>query len=293
MTRQDDFFHSGTESKLATIEGYLRSYQKVLTRFRQGGGHTIYFDAFAGTGDLPKDIDDGGLLKDVEELSKIAAGSARRALNVEPRFSRYVFVELSPGKAKELQALKVEFTDRPHRIEVIQGDANAEVVKFCGDTDWRRSRAVVFLDPCGNQVEWATIARIAQCNIDLWYLFPSHLGVNRQISKSGVVEDEKARSLDRLFGTSDWRIEFLRRETRIELDGAAREVALKQANADTVTRFMIKRMKTVFAGRVLDTWLPLGRDGRHWYSLLFAWGNPSPGAGKIASKIADHLMMRR
>jgi three-Cys-motif partner protein len=293
MTKQANFFHSGTEKKLATIERYLRSYQKVLTRFREGGGQTIYFDGFAGTGELPMGIDDGGLLRDVEELDTLAAGSARRALEVDPWFSRYVFVEQSPGKAKELKDLQTEFADRADRIEVIRGNANEEVVKFCNHTDWQRSRAVMFLDPFGNQVDWSTIARIAKCNIDLWYLFPAHLGVNRQISESGVVEDDKARSLDRVFGASDWREAFLRQETIQELGGAIRDVVIKQANADIVTRFMIQKMQGVFEGGVLEGWLPLGRNGAHWYSLLFAWGNKSRRAGKIASQIANHLMTRK
>jgi len=293
MAKQSAFAGQHTLEKLDAIERYLRSYQNVLKKFRERGRRTIYFDGFAGTGDLPKDIDDGGLLKDVEELDKIAAGSARRALSIEPPFSRYVFVELSRGKANELRALKTEFADRGDRIEVIQGDANTEVVNFCDRTDWRMSRAVVFLDPFGNQVDWSTIARIAKCNIDLWYLFPAHLGINRQISGTGVVDDDKAASLDRVFGTTKWRDAFVSRETIHELDGGRRETAIKQANADIVTRFMIQRMKTVFRGGVLETWLPLGKNGRHWYSLLFAWGNPSERAGEIASKIADHLMMRK
>lgn len=202
MSSQGDFFHSGTEKKLKAIAGYLAAYQKVLTKFRATGGKTIYFDAFAGTGDLPKNIDDGGLLKDVEELSDIAEGSARRALAIEPSFSEFVFVEASKGKADELKRLLIEFPTRANSIRVIHGDANAEVLRFCNETDWSKNRAVVFLDPFGNQVKWSTIARIAKCNIDLWYLFPAHLGINRQISNSCVVEDAKAASLDSVFGTS-------------------------------------------------------------------------------------------
>ena len=56
---------------------------------------------------------------------------------------------------------------------------------------------------------------------------------------------------------------------------------------------MIERMKSVFGGRVLDTWLPLGRSGAHWYSLIFAWGNPSAKTGKIARDIAKHIMTRK
>jgi three-Cys-motif partner protein len=294
MAKQGDFFHSGTESKLKAISGYLASYQKVLSKFRaHPGNRTVYFDGFAGTGDLPIGIDDGGLLHDVEDLAAIAEGSARRALAVVPWFDEYFFVERSRGKAVELAKLKVEFSDRADRIHTIRGEANAETLVFCRKTDWRRTRAVVFLDPFGNQVNWETITEIARRPIDLWYLFPAHLGVNRQISNAGVVDDPNAASLDRVYGTTEWRNKFLVRETVRELDGSEREQVRKQLNADIATQFMIDRMKGVFRGGVVDSWLPLGKNGRHWYSLVFAWGNPNQRASEIAQRIATHIMTRK
>lgn len=293
MSTQGDFFHSGTAEKLKAISGYLSAYQSVLKSFCANGGRTTYFDAFAGTGDLPIGIEGGGLLKDVEELSVIADGSARRALMVEPWFDRYVFVERSLKKATELAKIKEDFPLQSERISVIRGDANDEVTKFCRRTDWAKTRAVMFLDPFGNQVNWETIAAIARCPIDLWYLFPAHLGINRQVSNSGIIEDEKAASLDRVLGTSDWRAQFLFAEIVPQLDGSKREVMRKQLNADIATRFMIARMKSIFKGGVVDGWLPLGPNGAHWYSLVFAWGNSSQAAGAIAKRIAEHLMTRR
>ena len=67
----------------------------------------------------------------------------------------------------------------------------------------------------------------------------------------------------------------------------------KQSSAAEATRFMIERMKTIFDGRVLDSWLPLGRSGAHWYSLIFACGNPNKRAWEIASRIATAVMTRK
>jgi three-Cys-motif partner protein len=222
---------------------------------------------------------------------KSLEGSARRALHIHPPFTRYVFVEKMRGKAKELQQPSAEFPDLATRVEVIEGDANSELISFCNRTNWRSSRAVVFLDPFGNQVRWETIAAVAACPIDLWYLFPSHLGVARQINRDGRVDDAKAESLDKIFGCQDWRSELVARAEVQDLFGRA-EVSIRQADSDAATRFMIQRMATVFNGRVLDKWLPLGKNGAQWYSLIFAWGNPSPRAGQIASRIAKHVMQR-
>jgi three-Cys-motif partner protein len=97
-------------------------------------------------------------------------------------------------------------------------DANQAVHGFCAGTDWSKTRAIMFLDPFGNQVNWETIQVIASTRaIDLWYLFPAHLGVNRQIAASGIMEDTKAASLDRVLGTSEWRDEFLERKESVDL----------------------------------------------------------------------------
>jgi three-Cys-motif partner protein len=286
------FGGSHTEEKLRVLEKYLAAYQKVL---KNKHFETVFFDAFAGTGEIPiEEPESGGLFEDVEDAQRFIDGSARRALGIKPPFDRYVFAEKSKGKAALLETLKSEFSYLSTRIQVQRTDANAAVESFCVDTDWKRTRAVMFLDPFGNQVEWSTIKRIAATRaIDLWYLFPAHLGINRQISASGGFDAKKAASLDRVLGTGEWRNQFIATKTDQDLWGEEQTTSFKQSNVDSVTRFMIWRMKEVFKGVVLDEWLPLGRAGSHWYSLLFACANPSAKATDIAGRIARDVMKRK
>ena len=67
---------------------------------------------------------------------------------------------------------------------------------------------------------------------------------------------------------------------------------MRRASADVATRFMIRRMKTVFKGGVLDRWLPLGKHGAPWYSLIFAWEILSDRAGASPRDIATNVMQR-
>ncbi|GAI54351.1 unnamed protein product, partial [marine sediment metagenome] len=54
----------------------------------------------------------------------------------------------------------------------------------CNNYKWQNNRAVLFLDPYGMQVNWETIKAIANTEaIDLWYLFPFGIGVNRLLQK--------------------------------------------------------------------------------------------------------------
>ena len=170
MARQANFGGQHTLQKLDALEKYLRAYCQVL---KNQNFVTVFFDGFAGTGELSFGPQDPGFFDATAEHRDFAEGSARRALRITPGFDRYVFVERMKGKAAELDRLKAEFKALSGRIDVANRDANDALAEFCTQTDWRTTRAVVFLDPFGNQVSFETIRAIARCNIDLWYLFPA------------------------------------------------------------------------------------------------------------------------
>ena len=68
---------------------------------------------------------------------------------------------------------------------------------------------------------------------------------------------------------------------------------VKIASADGITRFMISCMEEIFGGGVSKKWLPLGRDGRHNYSLIFACSNPGDKAKALAQRVAKDIMTRK
>lgn len=302
MTQKFGGIH--TADKLNVIEKYLNAYTTALSK---QSFDLIYFDAFAGTGsvDITKQkdslfddaqlqlINDGAEFQNVESIGGFTAGSARRALQVSRPFDRYVFVEKNLTKFEKLKSLKGTHSNISSKIEIRHGDANIELRKFCASTDWLKTRAVVFLDPYGSQVEWETIKNVAETKaIDLWYLFPSFLGVFRQISKSGKMTSEQEQSIIRLLGTDKWKENWISEERAPDLFDQDHVVGKKQVEVDDITRFMIGRMQEVFDGGVLDSWLPLGQNGAHWYSLIFAWANPGEKA-KLAAKLASACMDRK
>ena len=289
MARQSRFAGKHTIRKLEAIDKYLRAFQTVMKRQRFT---TVFFDAFAGTGDLPSVSPSGSMFSEASDGANFIEGSARRALRVVPSFDRYVFVEQMKGKVEELLKLKTEFSELRSHIFVIQADANAAVTDFCARTNWTTTRSVLFLDPFGNQVSFSTLEVVARCNIDLWYLFPAGIGVNRQISADGAIVTSAEQSLDRLYGTPDWRNVLIQHRSIPTLFGDV-VFSEKESTADVATRLMIERMKPIFHGHVLDRWLPLGRGGGHWYSLIFACGNPNQRAWEIGSRIAEAVMKRK
>lgn len=278
-----------TVLKLEKLESYLKVYTQALSKqnFR-----LVFFDAFAGTGDINISEADQKQhrLFTQDDYQSFISGSAQRALGLEHSFHEYIFVEKSKGKTLRLEQLKEKFPKLADRITIKKGDGNDELRTFCANTDWASTRAVVFLDPFGNQVNWATILEIANTKaIDLWYLFPAGLGVYRQIGDDGSLDDTHTASLDSLLGTQDWRNAFLEVTEDRGLFGLQKRTE-KIATPDSITKYMIDRMKKVFAGGVLDEWLPLGSKGIHMYSLLFACANPSEKASKLACKLAQAVL---
>jgi three-Cys-motif partner protein len=273
-----------TEQKLDKLEAYLRAFSTALKRQRF---ELIYFDAFAGTPDISVEATDIPLLP-ADDFKPLIEGSSRRALKFT-NFSKFVFVERRRANVSELASLKRDYPALGQRIEIHHADANDELRRFC--TDWpRMRRAVVFLDPFGNQVNWETLTYIAATKaIDLWYLFPAGLGVHRQIGRGGSVHDTHEASLDRLLGTPEWRTAFVHTVESNDLFGSALQQH-KIATPESITKFMIARMKTIFAGGVLDEWLPLGSEGRHSYSLIFACANPDPKANTLALRLARAVL---
>lgn len=195
------FGSAHTEEKLGKLEEYLRAY---CTALKHQNFRLLYFDAFAGTGDIQV-APESSLLKPVGDYSPFIEGSVHRALRRGTAFDQYIFVESSQAKVQALQALKHQYKDVADRILIRQSDANDELQRFCAETKWTNTRAVVFLDPYGNQVKWTTIKAIAETQaVDLWYLFPAGLGVYRQIGKDAHVEtDERMAEIAKRCGFSD------------------------------------------------------------------------------------------
>lgn len=175
-----------TQRKLDVVREYLKLYANAL---KNQPFQRIYIDAFAGTGDRSEKRRATLPLLDLPEFDAVAKGSARLALDIEPPFHRYIFVERASRRASELTALKLEFPSR--EIEIRNEDANDAIAALCKGINWRGTRGVVFLDPYGLQVSWATLVAISKTgSLDAWILFPTGIGLNRLLKKDGNLPPE-------------------------------------------------------------------------------------------------------
>lgn len=287
------FGGSWTDQKLRRLCKYLIEYTKAL----KDQPFTLrYVDAFAGTGyNTPKGgpDDQSPLFDDLvaKDARGFIDGSARIALQIPRPFDEYIFVERNPDKFAELGRLKADFPHLASRIQPVNDDANRYLTSLCQDHDWLREnkRAVVFLDPFGMQVSWDTIRAIAETKaIDLWLLFPLGIGVMRMLPNHGNIPPSWRRRLDAMFGEPSWYEAFYETNETPDLFGGASGVATKRADYGAISRYFVKRLKSIFP-HVAENPLPLTNSSNcPLYLLCFAAGNQKGGV--IAKRIAEYIL---
>ena len=283
-----------TQEKLMRVRKYLFAYTAALknTPFT-----LIYIDAFAGTGyrEIKAADENPGLMfpGQVEgDVEAFHAGSARIALETEPPFADYYFIEQDAQKCRELRTLKRDFPEKASSIHILNEDANTAIERICNFClQSRNVRGVLFLDPFGMNVPWRTIETVARTKaIDMWYLFPLGVGANRLLRRDGNIPLGWQKRLDDIFGEPDWRDIFYKTEITPSLFGNE-EIVTKAGSFKQIADYLVTRLQSVFPG-VVDKPLPLYNSRNNpLYLLCFAAGNER--GAPIAVKIAKHILKGR
>jgi three-Cys-motif partner protein len=294
---EHSFGGNWTEDKLTRLAKYLSAYRTIFTgNERARHFSTWYVDAFAGTGSRSSGVatlsDQAGLIDDVYEDAETSGyrdGSAKIALGLESPFDKYLFIEKSKSRVGELKsAIEKDYPKQLARCDFRHGDANTVLKSWCGERNWQKERAVVFLDPYGMQVEWGTIEALGATKaIDLWYLFPLGVGVARLLTHDGNIDESWQKRLDLLFGTTAWRARFYKIEKTQDLFGD-RETLERDATVENIQAFIQERLATCFA-KVAKGLVLRNSKSSPLYSLCFAAANErgAPTALKIAQHILD------
>lgn len=292
MDSEEAFGGKWTAAKLECVKKYLHAYTTIMVKqpFR-----VAYIDAFAGNGYWAERREDDPSQLAFPEMRSYDSihyrdGSARIALATEPRFHRYILVETSANHASRLSDLRTDFPDRADDIEIVIADANAYLLDLCENRRWDKHRAVLFLDPYGMQVDWTTIEAIAGTKaIDLWYLFPLGVAVNRLLRRDARIDSSIRTRLDGLFGTDDWFDAFYEVQERLTLDGVE-ACTVKTGTFDTISAFVNGRLAEVFAA-VAPKPLPLCNSRNvPIYLLCFAAANKR--GAPTAVRIAQDVMLK-
>ncbi len=201
--------------KLDALGRYLDFYTKALKNQRW---QTLYVDAYAGGGRAtvrtPARAPAEGQLRLLEpdqadaDEAELINGSPRVALSIPNPFAEYVLIEPDLKRLAELSALKAEFT--PDRLIEVRAETAREGLSWLLNQpkSKRTHRGVVFLDPFGADLDWATIQALGESGyLEVLVNFSLHMGVQRMLPNSGAVPSDWADRLDRYFDTPAWRAE--------------------------------------------------------------------------------------
>lgn len=276
-----------TEVKLDAITDYLAFFTGAL-RYkprREKPFQLWYFDAFAGSGDRTATRQTGGVLEGtpLNVADVTLDGSARRALQIDPPFKHYVFIEQDAKRAAALRQLAVEYPSRDTRFDT--RDGNEVLCEIFTSPPWSQQpngkgphRGVVFLDPYGMSVDWTTLQTLANTGaIDVWYLFNLAAVVRQLANDFSAVDIHKQAKLDQIFGTPDWRTELYRQKIAPDLfhTTGTTTSTIRSASPRQIEAYAKSRLESLFP-YVSDP-LPLLMSGRtQLFSLFCLSANSSP-----------------
>ncbi len=276
-----EFGGAWTQIKLEILKSYLVAYTIAL---RKQQFKLAYIDAFAGTGRCEVKTNLG---------SRTVDGSARIALEVQPGFDQYYFIEKEGKKVAALEDLKAGYRDKD--IAIVHGDANGTLKQLFQTSNWINRRGVLFLDPFGMHLKWAVLEAAARTKaLDVWYLFPISALVRQAANDAAKLEAYKADSINRILGTDTWRNAFYAKNPQQDLFGATPSDQ-RMFNTEQILDYFHKRLLTVFPFVAKPKELKLGtvrnqNGGPALFALYFAVSNPNKSANGLAAKIANHIL---
>jgi three-Cys-motif partner protein len=180
-----------SEIKLDIIREYAGAYSKILSA--KNLPH-IYIDAFAGPGQHVS-----------KQTKDFVAGSPMNALNVDPPFKEYHFIDLNAAKVGHLQSLAGV---KPN-VWFYQADCNDVLIQQIFPTlefvSYRR--ALCLLDPYGLHLKWQVIFQAGRLKtIDMFLNFPV-MDINRNAlwRNPDIVSQEQRARMNAFWGDESWR----------------------------------------------------------------------------------------
>jgi three-Cys-motif partner protein len=270
---------SWTQKKLRLLEKYLGVYMTIMDAQRRKGlfRRVVYIDAFAGPGRYD---DESG------DQQKYLEGSPFRALKIPKPFDEYWFIEKDAARAQRLREnLEADpettglLAEGKIRIfckdanEVLRGDACAEI-RY---EDY--ARALVFLDPYGLEVAFATVEDLAGSRAFELFVNFSLMGVNRLLRRQGPPEEWAKSRLEQVFGDRSWEDLYTQAPNMFGDELEYRGRVLPERVADLYSRRLEKCFPHVSKPKIM-----LNSKNAPLYALMLASHSP------VAKKLMDHLV---
>ena len=208
-TEGEDVIGKWSEEKLDLLAKYLKAYSVIMNEQKKSWLKAYYYiDAFAGSVKP----------RAKEDEQRYIDGSPIRALQTEPKFDGYWFVDVNPQRVERVKKLGEDFPNQV--IQAYQGNCNDvlcnEIVPKI--TYSSKKRAFVFLDPYGLQVDWETVKELANAKTCDIFINFSVMGVTRLLPREQKPDPEFVKQIDKVMGNTEWITQIYKESPRTQLD---------------------------------------------------------------------------
>tara|TARA_R100001530_G_scaffold113656_1_gene80608 strand:+ start:946 stop:1782 length:837 start_codon:yes stop_codon:yes gene_type:complete len=189
----NEFGGNWTKIKIEILVDYAKAYLQIMKG--KDFFKLLYFDGFAGS---------GSIIKDNKVDIDVTVGAAKRIVEIDtPRpFDTYYFVEKDEKNMESLKEVTHDLFPQK-QIFLANEDCNRKLIdlsNYLRDPKNKSVRTLVYIDPCGMQVEWRSIESLKGLNLDMWILVPTGLGVNRLLKKNGEISEAWLNRLEKFLG---------------------------------------------------------------------------------------------
>lgn len=237
----EDIIGRWSEEKLDLLSKYLKAYSDIMNKQKKSWLKAYYYiDAFAGSVRPRAKADE----------QRYIDGSPLRALQTEPKFDGYWFVDVSPRRIERVRDLREEFPNRV--IYVRQGNCNDvlcnEIVPQLPYAS--KQRAFIFLDPYGLQVDWDTVSELANTRTCDVFVNFSVMGVTRLLPREQNPEPDVVEQLNKVMGRTDWITQIYQQPsvTQLNLFGNLAEPILSRdtLQAEWLASLYTEQLRSLF-----------------------------------------------
>ena len=265
MARIDEV-GSWSVKKLDLLRNYLITYIKIMTseKVKSWCKSRHYVDAFAGA---TYHVD--------KESYELIEGSPRIALNLEPGFDTYSFIDMNRRRIEDsIEPLRDAYPTKSKSIFTHCGDCNQILTEtilpqFSG-TKFCPQRGFMFLDPYGINLDWGTVEAVAKSRIFDVLINFSVMGVYRKLGGKPPSDCDRQK-INALMGTEDWfKVAYAesKQMSLLDLPGLQYERRSHEI-AERLVKFYQKRLQTCFK-HVSHAVIMKNSSGGPMYALILA-----------------------
>ena len=187
------------KKKLFYLQKYIATFEKSMRD--KSWRKRNFIDLFSGPGKCA-----------IRGTKEIVLGSPLLALTTEHPFTDYYFVDLDDKNIEALEIRSQASGIPQDRIHFSTGNANEKVLDIVTeiqniDNEYRAgiwsSLNLAFLDPEGFELQWDTVAKLAEINKMDLIIHYSQQGVERMAEIA--LRSRKETAIDKFFGDLEWR----------------------------------------------------------------------------------------